>query len=201
MRVERISGGEDVFRALTGQMVSPEMTNYFANSVNSMVERLGNASQFITQQTQHLYDRFNNGEMMTRVKEVLNNMGSHIDDNVIVTLTPENMMFATPMMQQYIMVEPTIYDLYQNNACSGFNGGYIDIDPVKDVTQHALYNRVMDGFLQEDVNGDVFFTTYDDTFTEPLQFSEQNAIMTSWRNVKNMINAGLDPTSPDGEEL
>lgn len=202
MNITYIDGDDNVFNALTGQMNTQNSIDYFRNSVANMATVLGErGSQFI-QQTKDVFNKFNSSEALNNVRSAIASMSTHIDDNVILTLNETSMFKPNGLMQQYMMVEPTIFSLHQDNACSGFDGVFQPVDPITTVEDNALYCRVMDGMLtyKEDDEYATFFT-YADTFTNPLLFDEQIAVQDTWRVMKDMIASNIDPTSPDGEEL
>lgn len=105
------------------------------------------------------------------------------------------LQMARPVMQQYIMAEPSYRKLYHEQRCNGYSDSYVDLEPGRVGEAHSVYRRVMDTVLVDTPTG-WEVTMYPDELQEweqALQPDRQKVILDAWSLVKRAIGEGVDP--------
>lgn len=105
---------------------------------------------------------------------------------------------APPVMQRWIMAEPTTRQMYFDQRLDGYSDTYTTTDRNVGL-MHEDYQKVIDGVYIENAEGDIviheFFNLYGD-HERPLDFTEQVDILNTWDLLKAYLaKGGDDPTS------
>lgn len=105
---------------------------------------------------------------------------------------------APPVMQRWIMAEPTVRQLYLDQKVDGYSDTYTTTDHNVGM-MHEDYQKVIDGVYREDENGDIVITEFYNLYEEderPLDLMEQVDILNTWDMLKSYLaKGGDDPTS------
>lgn len=196
MQARVIQGSQDAFDALVYEVPDNKLMNYMQNSINVATEKLGNVGSYFLDTAKNMYDRYNNSHVINAAKALVSTVDTHINPDVIINYNEENIFNATPKMQQYIMVQPEMWELNKEQHCSAYDGVYHDVDPnVNSHEEHIRYQEVMDGIVQYDENGDSFVMTYSSSDMEELHHMDQFSILDTWDVVANLIASDIDPSS------
>ena len=157
------------------------------------------------------YELYNGSDALLRARTLLANTNVITNVNYIGHLnTLQGLQTANPMMQQYIMANPIIRQLYHESRCNGYNETYIDTDPSSIGHTHYDYQKVMDGIVHDENIGTEDNPEYvakvniyvDLKEEDRLSPSEQIHIVHTWETLTNYIDVfGEDPTSPYGDSL
>ena len=194
--IANISGGEDAFNSLLFTP-RPEVVEYLQQNMYQALDKLQGYNDQFVQVTQNMFNAVNSADAIQRAKQFLHSAQSSIDPNAIYPLYENNIYDANTVMQRYVMVEPTIRKLYEEQRCYGYDDMFLDINPditAKNIKEHDDYRAVMDGVLQfTDDTG--YWENYLDV--TPLDIMDQVAVLTTWDTVKTMIAEGKDPTAED----
>jgi len=204
MQVRTIAGGEGGLAALLYKQRPPELLQYIQNNIQEGADALGTIGDNFVNQAKLMYDKFNNSALINASKALLYSTGMHFSQDVIMPVAYDNLGGANLIMQQYIMAQPDINQLYQDNMCSGYDGVYYDMEPGITGTDRYDYRRVMDGVVQydDDHNGEAYIMHYSqDDGQEELDIMDRSAILDTWANVKNALIKGIDPTDPNMDML
>jgi len=202
MQARVISGGDAGFEALVYTQPDGNLLNYINNSINSATAKLGNIASNFIDTTRSIYENYNSAAVINSAKALVSTLDNHINPDVIIRYNTSTVFNATPKMQEYIMVQPELFDLNRNQQCSAYDDMYYNVDPsVKNVEEHIRYKEVMDGMLQFDDNGDGFIVSYSSSEIDDLHPIDQFSIRDTWDAVADLIANGIDPSSPDGDEL
>lgn len=127
--------------------------------------------------------------------------------NRIVAINDINdMRFAAPIMQRWVMANPVIRQTYHRQLCSGYVDSYVDIDPGLVGEKHYDYRRVMDSVVTVDpVDGDMVINYYPDQLRSgdvDLEHREKVAILSTWQLAELfMQQTQQDPTATDSSML
>ena len=112
---------------------------------------------------------------------------------------------ANPLMQRWIMANPTVRGLYHSQRVDGYSDSYTDMQPGHVGEDHYDYRRVMDGFMSTDESGHAKFTQYVENLVDgdrDLIFEESLDIQHGWSALEYFIALGKeDPTSSTGGSL
>lgn len=111
---------------------------------------------------------------------------------------------ATGFMRDYIMANPLLMDLYQNERVSGYDGDFSDLCSGAG-RDNFFYNKSIDGKVdfnkEEHTLNRTVYTTSRDNLTH-LSFSERVDIHRTWQATNLHIAANLfDPTSIIGGNI
>ena len=192
-----IQGGDSGFDALLYPDVGYLDMSSFSNRLDDVKNRIVGVSESFLNKTKTVYDNINNSETLTIARNALNSARGILRPDVIYRASEDNVFNSTGLMSRYIMAEPTIRGLYQNNKCDGFSNSYIDMYPETLKEEHIDYCRVMDGVMVYPKNNDEWeINYYSNTMDEEPELTIQNQfdILDTWDVVSNLIAEGIDPT-------
>lgn len=214
-----ISGGPDVFRAIAFQEHHPATLEYLRQQVQyagSVLTDLGRAAYT---KAVELYDQFNSSEALERARSLVRSTKLMFQPNTIRYLsTTEQFQNATEIMQRYLMTDPLVRELAQDQRIEGYAETYTDAYADWSTDWHPDQMRVMDGIIQEteatvDEAGEViepagwFFETtlFDERVSEDeraLDTEEQALILWSRDALRARLAEMLrDPTSPGNAKM
>ncbi len=160
---------------------------------------------------EEVYDRFNGAEAMRMARATVNKIKGLFKKDIVRSMWDvSEMQQATPMMQRFIMAEPTVRALYHRQGCDGFSPTYVDMYPDAVGVNHYDYRQVKNAIVQElppDENGEgdwkvQFF--FDDLVEgdRELTLDEKSDILSTWDMVRAIVEQGDDdPTSPFAGKL
>lgn len=192
-----VRGGEAMENALLFQQPSQAMINYIQENLQPIYDAGSNYSQLFKDNVQNMYNANLSQDALLNAQILLSQAGTALGENAIVELTPDQIPYANFKMQQYIMACPQIQEKYKRNLCHGFQETYYNPEPDTYGEDRRDYQRVMDGIMQYDENGEgyvMYYSTDDDE--EELTFYQKVSILNTWHNVKNLLSTGKDPTDP-----
>lgn len=206
-------GGDQDFSTMAFGIPNYDTLQYLDQQFQSIDRSLFFDPSFIDRAYESYY-QFGGSEAIQRARALLNATNTLSDSSQIYYLKDlVQVQTASPIMQRYIMADPIVRALYQNNLCDGYSSSYVDHDPGKIGEDHYDYRRVMNGIL-EYTEGDeieldkgehlVFRTKFylDDTDEPNLYPSEQFDILSTWEIVRKYIALkGEDPTDLYGNKL
>ncbi len=200
----RVIGGDQIgFNALLYQQPDEKLLNYLQGTIDTASQQLGNVGNFFVNTAQNLYNKYNSSAVINAGKALVSRLDNHLNPDVIMEYNENNIFNATPKMQQYIMVQPELFELDRSQSCNSFDGTYYNVDSkVTTYEEHVRYKEVMDGMLVFDNDtDDAHFVTYSDSEMEDLHVIDQLAIQNTWDVVANLIANDIDPSSLDGSDL
>lgn len=195
--------GVDAFRALVYSPPTPDMINYMQSTMQRAGQTLGELGTGFIQRAGEVFSALNSYEAIERGKRLLSMVGTHVDENVIYTVPFERLHQANLEMQRYIMSEPSIRNMYNQQSISGYEDTYYnnDVEIVDGLT--TRYMDVMTGVGYYDPYkpvDPVFYTHSHDVYFD-LDRLDRMSVLDTWRNVRNAIAKGIDPTSKHLDEL
>lgn len=199
-----MAGGFDsVDSFMTGARPTQQSLDYFnsqyqnivntASSVNNAA--LAGVYQLAANSYQHI--------MQTRpweMAEAVVRQTAHIfDENVIKQLsTLECFQTAKPVMQRWLMANPTVRQMYLDGRVEGYYESYIDAQPGLMGVNHYDYRRATNGMIQQTDEG-WSATTWWEQLAEgdvELTFFQKSDIASSWAAMLGLIETQeYDPTS------
>jgi hypothetical protein len=151
-----------------------------------------------------IYDQFNNSNAIRMAKAVVRMAKGIFHPNTIYELNDlEVMRSCQPIMQRYMMAEPTIRKLYHQQRCDGYSDTYYDVQPKVVGVDHYDYRRVTDGMVNDDDDGWTCVNHYEDLRPDDkdLSIEEKVDILKSWELAEMFIKAGEDPTNVFGGKI
>lgn len=196
-----VEGGSHMFDALAyGQTLHPGTQQFLQNQIERPTDTLTDAGRSFLSGVQSLYDRLSGSTAMRIARAAKRAVGSIWQSDEIRRLADIGEMQHAPLvMQRYILAQPYVRKLYQEQRIEGYSGSYRDPFPEDRGEDHYDYRRVMNGVVVEDEDGGWQATTYFDELLPDdydLSLEEQVDILDTWANVVAMIRkGGEDPTS------
>lgn len=180
---------------------SPATALYFQNQLQNFSAALTETGQRFMQGARELYERIHDNTAVRMAKAAIRHAKGMYQPNVIIQIDDiEGFRSATPMMQNYIMAQPDLRDLYHQQRVNGYSDTYIDIDPKQNRDNHYYYRRVMDGVVQDtEVDGEYQWVAkqYCDELMEghtDLTTEERSSILLSWDKIQLLLAEERDPT-------
>lgn len=202
MQVKVLQGGDATFNALVYPPPDNNLLNYLQQNVeHARIAMTGVSDQFVNMASS-MYEKFNSSQVINAGKALLFGTESHLNHNVVYPVSYGHLGQANMVMQRYIIAQPDVNAMYQQQTCEGFQETYMDFEPDNEGTERMDYRNVMNGVLQHDENGDAFIMHYiDSNEYEPLDTLDKFSVLQTWDSVAYSIAMGIDPTSPDDSEL
>lgn len=199
IQVPTINGGEFAANALLYKQPTPDVMNYINNKLDQIVNYTTGLSDQFKTTVQNLYQRAYNSDIINMAKNYLAQSDYALRQDMIYTVPYDRLNEANLIMQQYIMAEPTLNNLYRKNMCYGFQDTYFDPEPETYGKDRYDYQRVMDGVLQfektdDDETSIAYVNTYSNSDEVELTHIERTAILDTWHEVVRMIEEGKDPS-------
>jgi hypothetical protein len=205
MAINVIQGGTvDSFDYLAFPSQNPMNTVYLENQLSNFSQSLTDIGRQFIETSKAIYEKVNDSNAIRIAKAALRMAKGIFHPNEIVSLTTiDEMRFAQPVMQRYIMAEPTVRTFFHKQQCDGYSSSYFDPEPTSIGKDHYDYRRVMSGIIVDEVDSEgnerwVSHNYYDEARdNEPeLDFQEKVTILKTWNIAKMFIEAGQDPTDP-----
>jgi len=200
MQVNVISGGmpaDQAFRSMVYKPPEQSLLNYLQDNIQQGAQALGDIGRDFVAGAQSMYEKVNNSAVINASKALLMNIDSHISQDAIYYVNQNNIEDANTIMQQYIMANPVMNNLYQRDMSYGFQDTYFDKEPDVKGEEREDYRRVMDGSLEFFDDGVGYVVSYASSDETELDMMEKITIKDTWAEVERMIALGIDPSDPD----
>jgi hypothetical protein len=202
--VQAGAAGTSGFDYLLYPEQNPMTVNYLQNQLSTFGNSVTDIGRQFLEQSRVVYDRINDSSTIRAAKAALRSAKALFHPNTIIPLeTLDEMRNAQPIMQRFMMAEPTIREIYHRQLCDGFYPTYQDMEPTKIGENHYDFRRVMDGIVVDTDEGWKATNYYEEILTDDkeLTFQEKSYIISTWDMMKMFIEAGEDMTNPEGGEL
>jgi hypothetical protein len=184
---------------------NPVNQNYFYNQVYAVNQALNDFGSKFMQASQHIYEKINDSNVIRAAKAALRYAVGLSHPNAVVYLkTIDELRAAQPVMQRYIMANPVVREMYNQQLIDGYNDTYIDNEPGFMKALHYDFRRVMDSVIQDKVDDEgnyewVAPQYYEDLIAgdRDLDFQEKINILNTWDVIDQFMKSGKeDPTNP-----
>lgn len=203
-------GGEAELNLLTAGEPHPSMLQYVreqAQVIGAYIQRTGHT---FAQGVLDSYNSFYSDEALHRARVGVTRVQSYFQADVIRALTSVyDIQQASPVMQRYILAEPTLGKLYDQGRCEGY--GVPNPFPNQYGENNYNWRRVMDGIAQIEPpteahpEGTHKFEIFIEELMEGdrnLIVQEQKAIIHTWHNHRYALaHSMMDPSSKSGNML
>lgn len=210
MQVNVINAGNlDSFDYLLFPEQHPNTRAYLYEQFNNISSALSNIGREFIEESKMIYDKINDSNVARVAKAALRTAKNLFHHNAIYHLdTLESIQEAQPMMQRYIMAEPTIRELYHKQLCNGFSDTYVDAYPDMIEENHYDYRQVMSGMVVETIDANNEATWYSRNYYDELVNDDRELnpvekidIIKTWDLMKMFIEEGNDPTDLYGGKI
>lgn len=198
------AGDVRAFDAILFPEQSPQTSFYIQNQLNAFSQTLTDIGRQFVETSKAIYDKINDSNAIRLAKAAVRMAKGMFHPNMIIPLeTIEDIRAAQPMMQRYIMAEPTLREQYHKQLVDGFSDTYADVEPGRIGEAHYDYRRVMDGIIVDEVDADgeegwVAHHYFDELRGDDrdLDLVEQTAILRTWDVIRMALAAEKDPSDP-----
>ena len=187
---------------------NPINQSYIYNQIASVSNTLNDIGQNFLAASKDIYARINDADLVKKAKATIKMaLGITQINEFSYYHTLERVQQATPFMQNYIMANPTVRELYNQQMCDGYSDTYVDIDKGRIADTHYHYRRVMDGVIQDqEVDGEYNWSAklyLEDLLPgdRELEIDEKSKVLAKWEIVNMLIKDGQDVNNPNGGEL
>ena len=180
-----------------------ELRQYLQNQINQY-QNIFTETTTVLPHLQNQLERYENNLDLNVIKDIQSKMSNVFDPMQLIILeTLEDMRFAPPMMQSWVMANPYAGELFNQHRIDG----YQDIKPQDERLDRIpvgednyYYRRAINGVLRPEESS--YITQYiehiEDPVHENLSLEQQQQIFSLWKAFENYIDEGEDPTSLSG---
>jgi hypothetical protein len=205
MIVNVIDAPIEAFDLMMFPQQHPGTLAYLQSQAQQFTASLTEAGRSFYEQSRKVFDSITNSEAVTRAKHALRHVMGMFQVNAVYEINNiTDARLAQPRMQNFIMANPVIRELYHQNRCDGYSDSYVDNERGLVGEAHRDYRKVTNGVFLPDANGHLVSNIYfeDDFEGElPLDVQDQVAILNTWELIEAAVTAGRDPTSMFGDKL
>lgn len=202
-----IQASGDVFSAMVHGHESPRGRRFLEEQLERTSAVIGEGSKRFMERARATFDAFNVDAVERSVRAIKGRLNSRWQDhNVRPLRTLEEFQQATLTMQRWLSANPKGRQLFQKDRCHGWRDTYVDMEPGVWGERHTDWQKVNNGLVVTDEEGNssitVYFNAFDENGDEELSLAEQRDILESW-SFENYYLAlgGDDPTSPSNGSL
>lgn len=176
---------------------NPVNIDYIRNQLNTFSNCLTDTGRQFIEQSKAIYSKIADSNSLRMAKAAIRGAANMFHPNTIIGLqTLDGIRNAQPVMQRYIMAEPTIRKIYSEQRCDGYSDSYVDYHPNRIKDTHYDYRRVMDGVVEFTEEGWKCSNYYEELLEgdKELCISEQVNVLKTWDIVQAFTQHLIDPT-------
>jgi hypothetical protein len=182
---------------------NPQNDYYIQNNLQSFGNTLTDLGKQFMESSKEIYDRINSSSALRMARAAIRSVAGMFNPNTILQIESlEQLRCASPLMQRYIMAEPTLRAAYQRQLVDGYSDTYYDPDPEGIKDTHYYYRMVMDGVGQEiigeDGESEFIYKFYGHELREDdkeLTPDQKFSVLHTWEYIKNCMAHREDPTN------
>ncbi len=153
------SDNDDFFDAALYSSPPPGLVNYMQNQFSNIANSVGEMGNMFLQRASNMFESINANARFNAAKRELNRAVGYVHHNEVGYLSSvDQIKAANPIMQRWVMAEPTYRADYLNQTADGYSDSYINIHGNVLGADHYDYRRVMDGVLTYNERTEEFFT-------------------------------------------
>ena len=189
---------------------NPMNFQFLQNQFTQLSHTLGEVGQQFVDKARAAFEAVQQSDIITKAKMAVQACSRLFHPNTILPLqTLEDLQFAQPIMQRYIMAMPEYRTLFHEQRCSGYVDTYVDVEPGRVGWDHYDYRRVMDGIVTYNDPKDDEEPRYDcyeviEVLREGdkhLDIFQQGYILSTHELAKAWMEAGIDIGDVEGGKL
>jgi len=203
--MELMTASDHVWNAATRSAPSPRLTEHVRSQWDRVTEYASKTQRLVLETARRAYEDFNSSQTLSIVRSALGKINKRVTVERIMELTTlDQIRHAPVIMQRYLVANPTVRKMYNQQSIDGWAGSYMDCDPGTIGDDHYDYRRATDCmFIEKD--GRMQLTRYFDDLRDGdahLSFQDKCAVLMTWSATDALLAAQQDdPTSPVGEML
>jgi len=190
------SGNTDpgsLYRQMTNPIMDNNFTNYIRQNAASVINTISDRGSAFVNNVKHMFNVVNDNSAVARAKDLLTLNANVIVNDRITNVTNSNIFNTGMLNKRYIMANPTVFDMYNNNRCNGYDDIWLNTDTTNEPYDRSDYLRAMDGVYQFEDDGVRISRIYEED-EERLTVTEKFVIGDMWDVAMGLIEEGIDPT-------
>jgi hypothetical protein len=194
----------DVFDYMFYPEQHPSTLTYIQNQFTNISSTIMESGKKLIEDSKRMMEKFYDSNIERAARAAIRMAKNLIHPNQVQRLeTLETIQAASPVMQRYIMSEPVLRELLDQQLCSGYAGSYMDTDPGTLAKWHYDWRRVNNGIVQLDGEQWVATTYFEDLKDgdRELTGDEKFDILATQDFAKLCVGRGDDPTNPFGGKV
>lgn len=151
MAVQVSYGDSNEFNALAFGQKHPGTLAFLENQVSNFSQTLTDAGRNFFSNARDVFDRFNGEAAMRLARAAVRKASSLFQRDEIRSIWDMGQMQQAPLtMQRWIMANPVVRQMFQDQRCDGYADTYVDMFPGTIGESHYDYRRAMNGLLVDD---------------------------------------------------
>lgn len=181
--------------------------NYLRNEVNNFVSSLGQAGSHIANKVMSAYKDITSGKTFRRIQAIKNLSNSFFEENSVRKLkTLGELQTAPDIMIPYLMANPEVHELYQDDRIKGYGDNYNTNPYGRAGLNNQHYRQAVNTMvIKEEVDGETSYicrNTYSKAQEEmdDLTFVDKANVLSSWKLMNYTHQEhGIDATSEEND--
>jgi len=174
----------------------PDVLNYFRHNYEQFTQMASNLSSSFRQRVDQIVNYFNNNSIIQKAKEIIARSTNTVFNDRVYSVTWDTIHDAGYLMREYILAEPTMFNMYMNNRLDGWMDEVFVPEQTTDPKWRDDYLFAIDGIMRFE-NEDAIITQCSLEVDNPFNITERLIIQDAWEVGLTKIAAGIDPTNPD----
>lgn len=202
---EVLQGGTLAVNAMLFGVPDGNLQAHLSQQFNRGLNNLTDMGQRLFQESKQLFERFSGDSALRFIRGIARaNTAMWQTDMIRYINSIGEMQYAAPIMQRWIMAEPSVRRAYHEQRIDGYSHYYVDMQPGVVGRHHYDYRRATNGLMMFYDGDDPTIpewsaTEYLDELYEgdrELSIVEKDDIQHTWECVRTMLKDGRDdPTS------
>lgn len=194
-----IYGDDSIFAAATYGRPPPVVYDYLQQEAQRTSGLLSQAGQWVRERAQHFAQHVFNDQAFRIAHAAIRQIQSLWGQDVIQPLNELWQLQNAPnTMVRWLMANPTVRTLYQQERCAAYGERYVDAQPGAIGWDHLDYRLLNNGIVVETEDGWEATNMYvdsDEYEAAQLTFQHQRQILAAWSLQDCAVEEGRDPTS------
>lgn len=197
--VQWVGGNADTFSSLVYGAPAQATFEFMDQTMNNFRTNMTEQASAFFANCENVYRRVDNSESMRLIRAALRGLETFmLPDRIQPLQRMAELQHAPLTMMPWVMANPMVRTMWQNNQVEGYNGKYVDLygDVVGD--HHREFRGAVNGLWRE-YNGEMRCDLYADIQCEPelqLTMREQVDINLTWIDLEAYLHDKKDdPTS------
>lgn len=197
-------GGAAMYDALVYSQPHPNTIQFLQNQAQNFYQTLTDAGRRFADAASSFYDSIGLSYGVQQLR-ALGRMVKNIwqPDQIRPLVTLEDFQSAPPVMQRWVMAEPTLRALYQKQLVEGYAGQYVDRFQGRIGDDHYDYRLITSGVVQETEDGYRARTYYEELLPNEKNIApidKMDVACTFDRLRALLLQPSVDPSSIFGDE-
>lgn len=189
----------DVFDAAVYGMPHQGTVDYVKQQFSQGWENLTEMGRSFLEDKREMVERATSDEAFRRTEALARKFRHMWDTDDIKSIgTLGGLQQAQITMQRWLMADPVVRKMRNDQLCDGYSETYEDWEPTRIAEDHYDYRRVTDGIYIEDDEGNGECTSYFESHVneeDELTFVQQVDIESAWQTQRTLMKRRREDTT------